>query len=71
MEVKQLESLQKPQVEFQQVTQEELQKEFDYYMAQRTIETMFLYGMISLAEFNKISALNREKFSPFLAEIIA
>jgi hypothetical protein len=47
-----------------------LQREFDYYRAQQMLETMFMFGMISVDEFNKITARNRKTFSPFLAEIM-
>lgn len=39
-------------------------------MAQKTLETMFMFGMISVDEFHKISAVNRRTFSPFLSEIM-
>ena len=44
--------------------------DFDYYRAQKVLETMFMFGMISVDEFHKISAVNRKTFSPFLAEIM-
>ena len=50
--------------------QEELQREYDFYMAQKMLETMFMFGMISVDEFHKISAQNRKTFSPILAEIM-
>ena len=53
-----------------EITQEELQREYDFYMAQKTLETMFMFGMISVDEYHKISAVNRKTFSPFLAEIM-
>ena len=50
--------------------QEQLQCEVDYVMAQRILESMLSKGLISLSEFNKITALNRKTFSPALAEIM-
>lgn len=50
--------------------QEQLQREVYYVMAQRILESMLDKGLISLAEFNKITALNRKTFSPALAEIM-
>ena len=70
MEVKQIENIKIPNAVAHEITQEELQREFDYYRAQQVLETMFLFGMISVDEFNKISAYNRKTFSPFLAEIM-
>ncbi|NLT15889.1 MAG: hypothetical protein GXY05_16310 [Clostridiales bacterium] len=52
------------------VPQEQLQRESDYVRAQRVLESMLDKGLISLSEFNKITALNRESFSPMLAEIM-
>ena len=52
------------------VNEEKMQKEFDYMMAQRMLKDMLEKDLISLAEFNKISALNLVKFSPELASIM-
>lgn len=52
------------------VPQEQLQREVDYVRAQRIIESLLQNGLISLSEFNKITALNRESFSPALAQIM-
>lgn len=70
MEVKQIENFKIPNAVAHEITQEELQREFDYYRAQQVLETMFLFGMISVDEFHKISACNRKTFSPFLSEIM-
>jgi hypothetical protein len=51
-------------------TTEELEQEYDYYMAQKLLEKMLGTGLISVAEFNKITAKNRQTFSPFLSEIM-
>lgn len=40
------------------MTEEQMQNEFDYMIAQQMLKGMFEKGLISLAEFNKISALN-------------
>lgn len=47
-----------------------LQREADYARSQKIIESMLNQGLISLSEFDKITALNRESFSPALAEIM-
>ncbi len=52
------------------VTQEQLQREVDYVRAQRILEAMLDKGLISLSEFDKITALNRQSFSPLLAGIM-
>ncbi len=52
------------------MTEESLQNEFDYIVAQRILQNMLEIGLISLAEFNKIKALNQEKFSLELTSIM-
>lgn len=49
---------------------EELQREFDYYRAEKLLHQMLDKGLISKEEFNKIMLLNRETFSPMLAQIM-
>lgn len=51
-------------------TTEELQQEYDYYMAQKLLKTLLDQKRISVDEFNKITEKNRQSFSPFLAEIM-
>ena len=70
MEVKQIENFQIPNAVAHKITQEELQQEYNFYRAQQMLETMFMFGMISVDEFHKITAQNRKTFSPFLAEIM-
>lgn len=53
------------------VTEEHLRNEFDYVMAQQMLSKMLEKRLISLDEFNKISARNLETFSPELASIMA
>lgn len=55
----------------EQLTTEELQKEFDFHMAQSIVKTLYKEGKITADELHKISVLNREKFSPRLAEIMS
>nr|WP_018664407.1 SHOCT domain-containing protein [Heyndrickxia acidiproducens] len=52
------------------VSQEQLQREFDYIQAEKMLRKMLEKGLITEVEFNKIDALNRQTFSPFLAEIM-
>ena len=49
---------------------EQLHCDVDYYRAQSIAKSMLDAGLISLVQFNKLTALNRETFSPFLAEIM-
>lgn len=51
-------------------TTEELQREYDYYRAQKLLKSLLDAGLISVGEFNKIAAKNRQTFSPQLAEIM-
>lgn len=51
-------------------TQEELQREYDYILAQKILKSILQKGLISVDEFNKITELNRKTFSPYLAEIM-
>ena len=51
-------------------TTEELQREYDYYTAQKLLKSLLAAGLISAGEFNKITAKNRQTFSPYLAEIM-
>lgn len=61
-----------PEINYEKrlVPQEQLQCEVDYARAQCILEAMLQHGLISLLEFNKITALNRESFSPVLAKIL-
>lgn len=51
-------------------TEEQFQRDVDYYRAQTIAKTMLDAGLISLSQFDKLTALNRKSFSPFLAEIM-
>lgn len=52
------------------ISQEQLQHEYDYFVAQRILESMLKNGLINLDEFNRITTLNRQSFSPALAGIM-
>lgn len=52
------------------MTNGQMQKEADYYMAQKLLKQLLSVGLISLDEFDKITELNRKKFSPVLAKIM-
>ena len=51
-------------------TDEELQKEFDYDMAQKLLKNLRETGLITKEELDKITAKNRQSFSPYLARIM-
>ena len=51
-------------------TQERIQGDINYKRAQAIAKTMLDSGLISVAEFNKLTAINRETFSPLFAEIM-
>ena len=51
-------------------TSEMLQKEFDYYMAQKLLENLREADLITKEELDKITAKNRQSFSPYLARIM-
>ena len=51
-------------------TEEELQHEFDYFVAQQMLEKLLNMGNISVDVFNKITEKNRQTFSPYLSEIM-
>ena len=53
-----------------QYTEEELQREYSYILAQKMTKALLDNGLISVDEFNKISERNRQAFSPYLAEIM-
>ena len=63
--------MKKYEVQTESISEEQMQNEFDYMMAQQMLKNMLENGLISLAEFDKISALNLEIFSPELASIMA
>ncbi len=52
------------------LTDIELQQDYDYFMAQVATNMMLSSGLISLSEFNKLTQINRDTFSPLLVEIM-
>lgn len=50
--------------------QERIQGDLDYRRAQEIAKKMLDDGLISVDEFNKLTAINRETFSPLFAEIM-
>lgn len=58
-------------VETEPMTEEQLQREYDFYIAESIIRMLQKEGKITEDERQKISALNRQKFLPKLAEIMS
>ena len=52
-----------------QVSNEELEREYDYLLAEEITERLFSSGLISKEEFDKIMEKNKDSFSPLLARI--
>jgi len=53
------------------ITQEEIQREVDYWRAYKILQKMLKGGLISEAEFHKIDKLNLKTFSPMYAQLMA
>ncbi len=51
-------------------TQERIQGDLDYKRAQAIAKTMLDSGLISVAEWGKLSDINLKTFSPLFAEIM-
>ena len=51
-------------------TEKEMQQEYGYMLAQQMTKKLLENGLISDVEFHKITAKNRETFSPKLAAIM-
>ena len=53
------------------ITQEEIQREVDYWRAYKILQKMLKAGLISEEEFDKIDKLNLKTFSPMYAQLMA
>ena len=53
------------------LTSDELQREIDYWRAEKILQKLLEEGLISEDEFNKINTLNIKTFSPMLAQLMA
>ena len=49
---------------------EEVQRDYDYFMAQKAAELLLENKLIALSEFHKLTELNRKTFYPYLAELM-
>ncbi len=51
-------------------SEQEMQNEYDYILAEQMTKNLLLQGLITEEEFEKIMARNRESFSPLLSKIM-
>ncbi len=51
-------------------TEEQFQRDVDYYRSQIIARRMLEAGLITTAQFNRLTELNRQSFLPFLVEIM-
>ena len=52
------------------ISADKIARDIAYHKAQEISKNMFDLGLISLAEYNKITEINRQTFSPIFAEIM-
>jgi len=57
-------------VSARKMTMETMRKDFEYEIAQKLTQSLLEQGLISTEEYNKIEALNIEKFSPFYKDLM-
>ena len=50
--------------------EKQMQNEYNYVLAQQITKRLLEAGLITKDEFNKITAKNRESFSPLLGRIM-
>ncbi len=51
-------------------TNQEMQNEYNYVLAEQLTQKLLAAGLITRDEFEKIQAKNRQTFSPFISKII-
>ncbi len=49
---------------------QDLINEVNYYRAQKITEQLYAAGIISFDEYDKLTALNRQSFSPLYADLL-
>lgn len=52
------------------MTLDAMQKDFEYEMAQKITKNLLSEGLIFIDEYDRISAVNAQKFSPFYADLM-
>ena len=50
--------------------QQDIINEINYYRAQKITKQLYAAGLISFVEYDKLTALNRKTFSPFLVDLL-
>ena len=58
-------------VELPPPTDEELQREYNYLLAEQMTKSLLEFGFITESEYDGIMSRNRQSFHPFLSKIIA
>lgn len=53
------------------MSEEDLRKEYDFYMAEKMSKLLLDKGLLTQEECDKLSIKNRETFSPYLCSIMA
>ena len=71
MKVTKLEDVEAIQYKSEKITEEELQNEHDYLVAESLTKKLLEKDLITQTEFLKIMAKNRITFPPLLAEIMS
>lgn len=51
-------------------TNQEMQNEYDYILAEQMTRNLLSKGLITEDEFEKIMAKNRDTFAPFISKIM-
>lgn len=51
-------------------TNEEMQNEYNYFLAEQLTKKLLDEGLITVDEFDKIMVKKRQSFSPFISKII-
>lgn len=52
------------------MTLDAMQKDFEYEMAQKITKNLLEQGLISIDEYDRISELNAQNFSPFYSDLL-
>lgn len=60
----------KPVVMARKMSEEQMKQDFNYKLAQKFTRELCDKGLINEDEFNKITALNRKSFLPYLVELM-
>ncbi len=53
----------------EKTTNQEMQNEYNYLLAEQLTEKLLVKGLITEEEFEKVMVKNRQSFSPFISKI--